>query len=143
MAFAFGLVHGFGFAFALRESLQFAGSHLVTALVAFNVGVELGQVAVLLVLVPAVERSLFRYVPERVGTIILSALVAHTAWHWMIERYADLQEISAARRSTPRPLASALRWAMAAVVLGVLVWFVNGRMKNGWCDRRRPAPGDT
>jgi HupE / UreJ protein. len=50
IAFAFGLVHGFGFAFALRESLQFAGAHLATALVAFNVGVELGQVAVLLVL---------------------------------------------------------------------------------------------
>ncbi|MFO1266119.1 MAG: HupE/UreJ family protein [Rubrivivax sp.] len=49
LAFAFGLVHGFGFAFALRESLQFAGSHLVTALLAFNVGVELGQLAVLLV----------------------------------------------------------------------------------------------
>ena len=42
MAFAFGLVHGFGFAFALRESLQFAGSHVVSALLAFNVGVELG-----------------------------------------------------------------------------------------------------
>ena len=47
VAFAFGLVHGFGFAFALRESLQFAGSHLATALLAFNVGVELGQLAVL------------------------------------------------------------------------------------------------
>ncbi len=46
-AFVFGLVHGFGFAFALRESLQFAGSHLATALLSFNVGVELGQLAVL------------------------------------------------------------------------------------------------
>ncbi len=59
IAFAFGLVHGFGFAFALRETLQFAGSHLVTSLVAFNVGVELGQVAVLVVLVPALN-LLFR-----------------------------------------------------------------------------------
>src|SRR6202008_2872821 len=81
IAFAFGLVHGFGFAFALRESLQFAGSHLLTALFAFNVGVELGQVAVLLVLVP-VLRLVFRYVPERIGVIVLSALVAHTGWHW-------------------------------------------------------------
>ena len=43
MAFGFGLVHGFGFSFALRESLQFAGSHLLTSLLSFNVGVELGQ----------------------------------------------------------------------------------------------------
>ena len=32
ITFAFGLVHGFGFSFALRETLQFAGSHLLTSL---------------------------------------------------------------------------------------------------------------
>src|SRR5258708_25085368 len=42
VAFAFGLVHGFGFSFALRETLQFAGDHLLTSLLAFNVGVEIG-----------------------------------------------------------------------------------------------------
>ena len=50
MTFSFGLIHGFGFSFALRESLQFAGDHLVTSLLAFNLGVEIGQLAVLLVL---------------------------------------------------------------------------------------------
>ena len=83
-------MHGFGFSFALRETLQFAGSHLLTSLLAFNVGVELGQLLVLVVLVPALQ-LLFRYVvAERMGTIILSALVAHTAWHWMIDRGRDL-----------------------------------------------------
>ena len=47
MAFGFGLVHGFGFSFALRETLQFAGTHLLTSLLCFNVGVELGQLLVL------------------------------------------------------------------------------------------------
>lgn len=85
-AMGFGLVHGFGFSFALRETLQFAGSNLVTSLLAFNVGVEIGQLLVLLILVPALG-ALFRFVvAERMGTIILSALVAHTGWHWMIER---------------------------------------------------------
>ena len=60
LAFAFGLVHGFGFSFALRETLQFAGSHLVTSLLAFNVGVEMGQLLVLALLVPALQ-LLFRY----------------------------------------------------------------------------------
>jgi hypothetical protein len=32
------VVHGFGFSFALRESLQFAGDHLLTALFGFNLG---------------------------------------------------------------------------------------------------------
>ncbi|MET0427504.1 MAG: HupE/UreJ family protein, partial [Microvirga sp.] len=46
LTFAFGLVHGFGFSFALREELQFAGDHLVTSLLAFNLGVEIGQLLV-------------------------------------------------------------------------------------------------
>ncbi len=92
ITFGFGLVHGFGFSFALHETLQFAGSHLVTSLLAFNVGVELGQILVLLVLVPALA-LLFRYVvAERIGTIILSALVAHTGLHWMLERWDVLRK---------------------------------------------------
>ena len=55
MAFGFGLVHGFGFSFALRESLQFAGTHLLTSLLSFNVGVELGQLVVLIVLIPVLQ----------------------------------------------------------------------------------------
>jgi len=92
MAFAFGLVHGFGFSFALRETLQFAGSHLLTSLLAFNVGVELGQILVLMLFIPMLD-LLFRYVvKERMGTIIISALVAHTGWHWMIERANHLRQ---------------------------------------------------
>ena len=75
IAFAFGLVHGFGFSFALRDQLQFAGSHLVTSLLSFNVGVELGQILVLAVSVPALALLFRRAVPERMGTIILSVLV--------------------------------------------------------------------
>ena len=92
LAFGFGLVHGFAFSFTLRESMQFAGSHLATSLLSFNVGVELGQLFVLAVAVPALA-LLFKYVvAERMGTIILSALVAHTAWHWMLDRGAVLRE---------------------------------------------------
>lgn len=91
LAFGFGLIHGFGFSFALRESLQLAGSHLLTSLLAFNVGVELGQILVLLILIPLLD-VLFRYVVgERIGTIILSAFIAHTGWHWMIERADQLR----------------------------------------------------
>ena len=43
----FGLVHGFGFSYGLQENLQFAGTHLLVSLFAFNVGIELGQMLVL------------------------------------------------------------------------------------------------
>ena len=92
IAFGFGLVHGFGFSFALRETLQFAGSHLLTSLLSFNLGVELGQLLVLSLLIPMLA-ALFRFVvAERMGTIILSALVAHTGWHWMTERWDRLRQ---------------------------------------------------
>ena len=92
IAFAFGLVHGFGFSFALRESLQFAGSHLLTSLLAFNVGVELGQLLVIAIAVP-ILLALFRWVvAERVGVIVISAILAHSAWHWMTARFATLRE---------------------------------------------------
>src|SRR5436190_12461654 len=109
LAFAFGLVHGFGFSFALRETLQFAGSHLVTSLLSFNVGVEAGQLLVLAALVPALQ-LLFRFaVAERVGTIILSALVAHTAWHWTAERWQRLRQFD-----WPSPDLMALTWGVRA-----------------------------
>lgn len=118
LAFGFGLVHGFGYSFALRESLQFAGSHLVPALFAFNVGVELGQLAALAVMVPAVA-LLFRYwVAERIGVIILSALIAHTAWHWMEDRFGQLSKF-------PLPdftLAMALRGVMVIMLLWAIYW---------------------
>jgi hypothetical protein len=47
VTFFFGLIHGFGFSFLLRERLQFAGDHLVASLLAFNVGVEIGQLLAL------------------------------------------------------------------------------------------------
>jgi hypothetical protein len=92
IAFGFGLVHGFGFSFALRESLQFAGRHLATSLVSFNVGVELGQLFVLALAVPTLAWVFRHVVDERMGTIILSAFVAHTAWHWMLDRAAVLRQ---------------------------------------------------
>jgi len=90
ITFGFGLVHGFGFSFALHETLQFAGSHLVASLLAFNVGVELGQILVLLILVPVLTLLFRHVVAERMGTIILSALIAHTGWHWLLERWEVL-----------------------------------------------------
>jgi hypothetical protein len=136
IAFAFGLVHGFGFSFALAETLQFAGSHLVSSLLAFNLGIEIGQLLVLVVMIPVLE-LLFRYVAaERVGTIILSAFVAHTAWHWMLERFERLSKY-------PWPawdanvLAGLVRWLILGVVISACIWLLAGPLKNRYESRRR------
>jgi HupE/UreJ protein len=135
VTFGFGLVHGFGFSFALRQTLQFAGSHLLTSLLSFNIGVELGQLLVLAILIPALN-LLFRFVvDERTGTIMLSAIVAHTAWHWLAERWELLRKFT----FTPPPfdaafLAAALRWMMLVVVAAGLYWLVFGVLRWGRKD---------
>jgi hypothetical protein len=138
IAFAFGLVHGFGFSFALRESLQFAGDHLLTALFGFNLGVEIGQIAVLLVLIPALD-LLFKYVlPERLGIIILSALIAHTAWHWMIERGEQLAKFPFPKIDAAF-LASAMRGLIAVLVLALAVLLANSWLRR-WIGVPKIAP---
>ena len=82
----FGLVHGFGFSFALHETLQFAGSHWMVSLLSFNLGVEAGQVLVLLIGYP-IARMIIANPHGRLISLVLSALIAHVAWHWMAERW--------------------------------------------------------
>jgi len=143
IAFGFGLVHGFGFSFALRETLQFAGSHLLTSLLAFNVGVELGQLLVLVLLIPALE-ALFRFaVAERMGTIILSALVAHTGWHWMMERGGRLSQFQFQWPSlTTALLASALWWMMLVVGAVGLIWTTSAVLRHYKQRQRASASGN-
>ena len=134
ITFGFGLIHGFGFSFFLRETLQFAGSHLTTSLLAFNVGVELGQLLVLVLFVPALE-ALFRFgVPERIATIVLSALVTHTAWHWTVERFDHLRRFDWPAIDAAL-LASAMRWLILFVILAGLIWLTSALRSA----RSRPA----
>ncbi|MDB4893422.1 MAG: hypothetical protein JWL61_5277 [Gemmatimonadetes bacterium] len=123
LAFGFGLVHGFAFSFALRESMQFAGAHLAMSLLSFNVGVELGQLFVLALTIPVLA-LVFKYVvAERMGTIILSALVAHTAWHWMLDRGAALREYRFAWPALDASFAvSLMRASMVAIVAAFALW---------------------
>jgi hydrogenase/urease accessory protein HupE len=92
VAFAFGLVHGFGFAGALRE-VGLPANAVVTALAAFNVGVEIGQVAIVSIAVPlliALDRLLAvdRSKPVREASLVygLSGLIAVLGSYWFLTR---------------------------------------------------------
>jgi hypothetical protein len=131
VAFAFGLVHGFGFSFFLRESLQFAGSHLALSLVSFNVGVELGQLLLILAAVPVLNALFKMRLGERMGTIILSAFAAHTAWHWSGDRYAALRSFPFEMPSLDAHLlASLMRGTMALLVVGGVAWGLGGALRR-------------
>jgi hypothetical protein len=126
LGFAFGLVHGFSFSLALRSTLQFAGSNVFGPLTLFGAGIELAQLLMLVLMIPVLELS-FRYVaPERVGGIILSAIVAHPAWHWMVDRGSVLRQFPwRIQRFDAAFAASVIRGLMWAVVLGGLVWLTS------------------
>ena len=123
VTFGFGLVHGFGFSFLFSETLQFAGGHLFSSLLAFNVGVELGQLFVLILVIPVLN-LLFRYfVNERIGTILLSALLAHSAWHWMLERGTTLSLYQIQMPVFDSLFWAALmRWGMMFIIIAVALW---------------------
>jgi len=72
-------------------------------------------------------------VAERMGTIILSALVAHTGWHWMIDRGSQLSQFRFQWPVfTAAMLVTLMHWLMAIVFLAGLLWLVFGVL-------RRPA----
>jgi hypothetical protein len=86
LVFAFGLLHGLGFAGALKE-LGLPRSEFVTALVSFNLGVEAGQLAVIGAAVLLFgwycsQRAWYR----RLIVVPASILIACTAIYWTIER---------------------------------------------------------
>jgi hypothetical protein len=89
-AFVFGLIHGFGFATVLAD-LGLPQSALIRALVGFNIGVELGQIAIVALFLPLAyalrKTSAYRYVILNGGSVMI-ALIASI---WLIERAFEVQ----------------------------------------------------
>jgi len=85
MAFGFGLIHGFGFASVLGE-LGLPPNARLLALVAFNLGVEIGQMSIVIVAVP-LAFSLRNTTFYRTGVRLFgSAIVALLALGWLLQR---------------------------------------------------------
>jgi hypothetical protein len=129
----FGLVHGFGFADILKEQLQFAGSNLLVSLFSFNLGIEIGQLAVLCVFVPALALLFRGAMSGRMGIIVVSAIVAHTAWHWTLDR-ADVLWKTPWPQPTGAGLMMLARW-IAAVALAVGA----AKLLANWIERKWPG----
>ena len=85
LAFAFGLIHGFGFASVLTD-LGLPQGSLLLALVAFNVGVELGQLAIVAVFLPIAyalrDTRFYRHAILTGGSVLVAVLAAL----WLVER---------------------------------------------------------
>ena len=93
-AFAFGLIHGFGFASVLLD-LGLPAASLLLSLVGFNVGVEIGQLAIVCVFLPLAFLSRNSAIYRKVVLVGGSAVIVAIAMVWLIERVLDLKIISA------------------------------------------------
>ncbi len=90
VAFGFGLIHGFGFASVLAD-LGLPRDALLLALVGFNVGVELGQLAIISAFLPLAYAFRRTWAYRRVVFIGGSAAIVAVAGVWLIERAFDLK----------------------------------------------------
>ena len=90
VAFAFGLLHGFGFASVLVD-LKLPASTLILSLFGFNVGVEIGQLILVAILVPLAYVSRASWGYTRVVLGAGSAVIAAISLGWLLERSLNLQ----------------------------------------------------
>jgi len=90
VAFGFGLIHGFGFASVLAD-LGLPRDALLLALVGFNVGVELGQLAIIAAFLPLAFSLRDRWIYRRVVFVAGSAAIALVAALWLVERALDVK----------------------------------------------------
>jgi hypothetical protein len=89
VAFVFGLLHGFGFASVLRD-LNLPTSQLALSLFGFNIGVEIGQLILVLILVPLAFLMRGRRTYTRYALGAGSLLIAALATAWLLERSLNL-----------------------------------------------------
>jgi len=92
IAFCFGLIHGFGFAAVLAD-LGLPQASLLIALVAFNLGVELGQLVIVGIFLPVAYALRATGLYQRVIFIYASASIALIAFVWLIQRAFNVQLI--------------------------------------------------
>jgi hypothetical protein len=94
IAFGFGLIHGFGFASVLSD-LGLPQESLLVALVAFNLGVELGQLAIVAAFLPVAYTLRASSLYQRVLFAYGSTAIAVVAFFWLTERALNVQWMGA------------------------------------------------
>jgi len=86
LTFAFGLVHGFGFATVLREMGIGSSGSAAIPLLSFNLGVEVGQIAIAALILPLIWKLKAQQIFALRFAPICSLLIAVAGGYWLIER---------------------------------------------------------
>ena len=87
LTFAFGLIHGFGFASVLRElGVGGNGRGVAMPLFSFNLGVESGQLAIAILILPLLWKLHQKPNFKRYVVPVVSMIVALAGLYWLLER---------------------------------------------------------
>jgi len=85
VAFGFGLIHGFGFANVLGD-LNMSSAQFFTGLLGFNIGVEIGQLAIVICAAPLLMLLTKQYWTRRYGSVLAGLVIAQIGVVWFIDR---------------------------------------------------------
>ena len=128
MAGMVGSLGGFVLGISFADLRQFAGSHVGVALVSFDFAMVLAEVVAAAVAWSAM-RLLARVLGARLAIVVLSAIIGHQAWHWMLERghefahaleHADYAGLHAA-------VIISVLWTLPALFVGAGAWLAKGK----------------
>jgi hypothetical protein len=88
VTFLFGLIHGFGFASVLMD-LGLKQTNLVTSLLGFNLGVEIGQFFIVIFVLPVIYSLRNSFIYQKIIFKLLSVIICLVALIWLVERVFD------------------------------------------------------
>jgi len=115
-----GAACGVGPGNQLADDLQLAGGHTIVSVACFDCGLVLAQVTGLIVALAAVRLLFTRTLGPPVGLLVLSLILGHIGWHWMVDNGHELVHhvehagvLAALRLAAP--------WLLPAIGVGALV----------------------
>ena len=121
-----GAFGGFGLGHLLADVLQFAGAHRIVSVVSFNVGVALGEIVMLAFGLAALRLLFARVLGPALGVLVLSAVLGHMGWHWMVdEGHELLHQLGHVGLHTA--LLIITPWLLPALLVGGLAYFLPSR----------------
>jgi hypothetical protein len=129
IAAVIGALGGFGLGRLLADIEQFAGTHTFASVLSFNVGIALGELMILAIAIVAL-RLLFACVRgPLLGVIVLSAVVGHVAWHWMLDAGHEFahQLGHAAATGLSSALDVVALWLVPSLLVGAAAYFLPKR----------------
>ncbi len=118
-----GGVSGLGLSHLLADALQFAGAHNFVSGMSFNVGMAVSLATSLLLALAGLRLLFARVLGPAVGLAVLSLILGHMAWHWMVDASHELEH-QIEHAGLLSTLLSIGPWLLPALGVGALASFL-------------------